>query len=543
MRWSLLFVTTLVCTAAELQVPADVIVDRDVDYASIPHGKLAMDIVHPKAPGKYPGIVMIHGGGFNGGKRDSYLPMAIRLAQNGYVAATVSYRLAPMFQFPLPLHDVKAAVRFLRANAGKYGVDKEHMGAIGVSAGATWSQFLAVTRNIPQFEGNGPHREESSSVDCAISFYGRSDMRRAYEGSRNAAEALPPLLGGDRMSALDAHLRASPLNWVTPDSAPILAIHGTRDQNVPFEQSVWLIERMRSMGVEAELETVAEAGHGFKGADEERAFARALDFLNRKLKPKLLETRRLMVNDHGPGGEILAIAWPSGRILWRRTNHRGTELGVMPNGNVLYIEDPKGVVTELDSEQKVVWQYKTEKVSLVSAQRLENGNTLLVDDLTPRVFEVSREGKVVWSVEKPEYKGMAMRRARRTAAGTTLLAVQMAGLLLELDAKGDVIRKLEFPNRMPAQALPTADGGMLIGLAGPGEVRRVDPSGKTLLTFAGLNNAARMAWTSGFAQTPEGGLIVSDYMGGRIVEFDGKGNIVHQLKNIPWSVTSIALLK
>jgi sugar lactone lactonase YvrE len=138
---------------------------------------------------------------------------------------------------------------------------------------------------------------------------------------------------------------------------------------------------------------------------------------------------------------------------------------------------------------------------------------------------------------------MAMRRARRTAAGTTLVAVQMAGLLLELDAKGDVIRKLEFPNRMPAQALPTADGGMLIGLAGPGEVRRVDTSGKTLLTFAGLNNAARMAWTSGFAQTPEGGLIVSDYMGGRIVEFDGKGNVVHQLKNIPWSVTSIALLK
>ena len=57
------------------------------------------------------------------------------------------------------------------------------MGGIGVSAGGTWSQFLAVTRNMPQFEGNGPNREESSSVDCAISYYGRSDMRRAYEGS------------------------------------------------------------------------------------------------------------------------------------------------------------------------------------------------------------------------------------------------------------------------------------------------------------------------------------------------------------------------
>ena len=543
MRWFLLFLAALAATAAELQVPPDVIVERGIDYTSIPHGNLAMDIVRPKATGKYPGVVLIHGGGFSSGARDSYLPMAIRLAQNGYVAAAVSYRLTPMFQFPLPLHDVKAAVRFLRAQAGKYGVDKEHMAAIGASAGGTWSQFLAITRNMPQFEGTGANREESSSVDCAISYYGRSDMRRAYEGSRNAAAALPPLLGGDRMSALEQHYRGSPINWITPGAAPILAIHGTRDQNVPFEQSVWLVERMRSMGIEAELQTLAEVGHGFKGADEDRAFVFALDFLNRKLKPALIETRRLMVTDHGPAGEILAIAWPSGRVLWRRPNHRGTEVSALSNGHVLYIEDPKAVVTEIDAEQKVVWQYKTANASLMSAQRLENGNTLLVDDAVPRVFEVSPEGKVVWDVAKPEYKGQAMRRARRTAAGTTLVAVQDAGLLLELDAKGDVVRKLEFPHRMPAHALPLADGGMLIGLAGPGEVRRVDSSGKTVMTFAGLNDAARMAWTSGFTETPEGGLIVSDYMGSRIVEFDGKGKVVHQLKNIPWSVTSVSLMR
>jgi Dipeptidyl aminopeptidases/acylaminoacyl-peptidases len=465
------------------------------------------------------------------------------LAQNGYVAAAVSYRLTPMFQFPLPLYDVKSAVRFLRANSSKFSVDKEHMAAIGASAGATWAQFLAVTRNMPQFEGGGANKQESSSVDCAVSYYGRSDMRRAYEGSRNAAQALPPLFGGDRMHALDAHLRGSPINWVNPDSAPILAIHGTRDLNIPFDQSVSLVDRMRSVGVESEMETIAEAGHGFKGADEERAFTRTLDFLNRKLKPVLLETRRVLVTDHGPAGEILAIAWPSGRVLWRRPNHRGTESSVLSNGNVLYIEDPKGVVTELDGNQNVVWQYKTEKASLMSAQRLDNGNTLLVDDSVPRLFEVSPAGKVVWSVDKPEYKGLAMRRARRTASGNTLVAVQDAGLLLELNPKGDVVHKLEFPHRMPALALPLPDGGMLLGLAGPGEVRRMDASGKTLVTFAGSNDAARMAWTSGFTPTPEGGLIVSDYMATRIVEFDSKGNVVHQLKNIPWSVTSVALMK
>lgn len=543
MRLFPFLLTTLVCAAAELTIPPDVIIDRGVDYTSIPHGKLAMDIVRPKAPGHYPGIILIHGGGFSGGNRESYLPMAIRLAQKGYVAATVSYRLTPMFQFPLPLHDVKAAVRFLRAKADQYSVDREHMAAMGVSAGATWAQFLAVTRGMPQFEGTGPNRDQSSSVDCAISFFGRSDMRRAYDGSRNAADALPPLLGGDRAHALDAHFRGSAINWVTPDAAPILAIHGTRDQNVPFEQSVLLVERMRSMGIEAELETIAEAGHGFKGADDERAFTRTVEFLNRKLKPALLETRKLMVVDHGPGGEILAVAWPSGRVLWRRPNHRATEVSALANGHVLYIEDPKGVVTEIDGEQKVVWQYKTEKVSLMSAQRLANGNTLLVDDIAPRVFEVSPAGKVVWSVEKTEFKGQAMRRARRTAAGTTMVAVQDAGLILELNAQGDIIRKMEFPHRMPAQALPTADGGLLIGLAGPGEVRRYDASGKVVSVFAGADSTARMAWTSGYTETPEGGLIVSDYMGGRIVEFDAKGKVLHELKNFPWMVTSVSLVR
>jgi acetyl esterase/lipase len=531
-----------VAAAAEPVIPADVVVERGVAYQSIPHDRLAMDIVRPKGAGSYPAVVLIHGGGFSSGSRESYLPMAVRLAQNGYVAATVSYRLAPKFQFPMPLHDVKSAVRFLRANAGKYGVDGAHIGAIGVSAGATWAQFLAVSRNVASLEGNGANKDQSSSVDCAVSYYGRSDLRRAYEGSRNAATALPQLLGGDRQAALDMHLRASPLSWVNPDSAPVLGIHGTRDQNVPYEQSLFLVERMKSVGVEAELETIAEAGHGFKGADEERAFARTLDFLGRKLKPKLVETRNIVITDHGPGAEIIAMAWPSGRVLWRRGNHRSTEVAVIEGGHVLYIEDPKGVVTELDGKQNVVWQYKTKGASLVSVQRLGNGNTLLVDDVATRVFEVAPDGRVVWSVEKPEFQGMAMRRARRTAAGTTLLAVQKAGLILELDGAGAVVKKWDFAGRMPAQALPLADGTILIGLAGPGEVRKVTADGRVLTVFGGNNDAARTAWTSGFAPLPGGGLMVTDYMAGRILEFDAAGKIVAQMKNLPWAMTSVGVL-
>lgn len=539
---SILLLSNLLLTAAAA-FAAETITENAIPYTSIPHGKLAFDLVRPAAPGRYPAILLIHGGGFSGGKREDLLPLANRLAQQGFVAITADYRLTPLYQFPLPLYDLKAAVRFARANAAKYSIDADHFAAIGFSAGATFAQFLAITRNMPQFEGAGGNATQSSAVDCAISEYGRSDMRLAYEGSRNAATVLPALLGGDRNSALPAHFRGSPLNWITPDSAPILAIHGTRDGNVPFEQSTILIDRLRSMGVEAELETIAEAGHGFRGADEERAFLRALNFLNRKLKPAQLESRRLMVNDHGAGKEILCVSWPSGKVLWRRPNGGATEVAVLPNGNVLYIEDPKGTVTEIDAEQKPIWQYKTSGVNIVSIQRLANGNTLLVDDLAPKIFEVNPTGETVASILKPEYRGLAMRRARRTATGTTLVAVQMAGLLLELDSTGKVLHKWNFPERRPALAIPQPDGGMLVGLSGPGEIRRVDAQGKTTMTFAGDNDKARMAWPSGFTQLPNGGIIASDYMGARIVEFDAEGNVVNQLQNIPWSVTSVALLK
>jgi hypothetical protein len=188
-----------------------------------------------------------------------------------------------------------------------------------------------------------------------------------------------------------------------------------------------------------------------------------------------------------------------------------------------------------------VWRFEAKQVNLVSVERLGNGNTLLVDDRAARIFEVTPAGQVAWSIEKPEYRDQAMRRARRTPAGTTVVAVQKAGLLLEYDPQGREVRRWELSQRMPAFALPQADGGLLLGLAGPGEVRRVDAAGRVRASFAGAGSPARMAWTSGFAPVPGGGLIVSDYMGSRIVEFDAKGTVVHRLEKLPWSVTSISL--
>src|SRR5690349_19183729 len=140
-------------------IPEEVIWEPAIQYATagaMPVN-LMMDVVRPrKQNGRLPAIVCIHGGGFRAGNRESYLPLCIRLAQHGYVAATVSYRLSPRDQFPAPVHDVKAAVRWLRANAERFGIDPERIGVTGGSAGGHLALFLGLTGGNGEFEGNGP---------------------------------------------------------------------------------------------------------------------------------------------------------------------------------------------------------------------------------------------------------------------------------------------------------------------------------------------------------------------------------------------------
>ena len=140
-------------------IPDTLIHEADVEYSNI-GARVAMDIVRPKAASSEgrPAMLLVHGGGFRRGNRQSYLPMAIRLAERGYVAATASYRLAPRHQFPAAVEDVKAAVRFLRANANKYGIDTDRIGAMGGSAGGHLVLFLGLTPNVAELEGAGPNR-------------------------------------------------------------------------------------------------------------------------------------------------------------------------------------------------------------------------------------------------------------------------------------------------------------------------------------------------------------------------------------------------
>jgi acetyl esterase/lipase len=243
-----------------------------------------MDIVRPKEAGKHPAILAIHGGGFRAGSRKGYTATCAALAERGYVCATADYRLAPAAPFPAAVYDVKAAVRYLRANASRLGIDPEKIGVMGGSAGGHLALFLGVTGNVPEFEGDGPNRDQSSRVQVVVDYFGPSDLTKSYGRSVDAGEVLPLFLGGDLAHSRAMHLRASPLNWVTPDAAPTLAIQGTKDRYVNYEQSVWIVDRLLAAGVEAELETMEGADHGFKGADAERADKRMMGFFDRYLK-------------------------------------------------------------------------------------------------------------------------------------------------------------------------------------------------------------------------------------------------------------------
>ena len=271
--------------AAELVVPENVVFERDIEFANPDNQHLQVNIARPKdGTGPFPAVVCIHGGGFRAGKRESYDRLCLTLAQNGYVAITVTYRLAPAYPFPAAVLDSKSAVRWLRANAAKYHVDPTRIGATGGSAGGHLSQFLGVTAGVKKFDA-GDNLDQSSAVACVVNFYGPSDLTKSYGKSVDAAQVLPLFFAGDLSTKLREHIVGSPLYWVTPNAAPTLVVHGTEDKYVAYEQAGWMVDKLKASAVEAELLTLEGAGHGFKGADAEKAEKALLAFFGKHLKP------------------------------------------------------------------------------------------------------------------------------------------------------------------------------------------------------------------------------------------------------------------
>ena len=271
--------------AADLAIPESVVFERGIEFANPDHQHLQLNLARPKQRnGLFPVIVCIHGGGFRAGTREGYDRLCVTLAEHGYVAATVTYRLAPAYRFPAAVEDCKASVRWLRAHAADYRLDPKRIGVMGGSAGGHLALFLGVTGGVTAFEGEGD-REQSSAVNCVVSVYGPSDFTQSYGKSVDAHEVLPLFFGGNLETRRREHIVGSPLYWVTPQAPPTLCIHGTDDKYVAHEQAVWMVDRLKAASVEAELLTLPGAGHGFNGDDARKADSAMLAFFDRHLKP------------------------------------------------------------------------------------------------------------------------------------------------------------------------------------------------------------------------------------------------------------------
>jgi len=276
--------STMALRAADMVVPDSVTFEKGVEYSNAEDQHLQLDLAQPKSGnGPFPTILCIHGGGFRAGTREGYDKLCLTLADHGYVAATITYRLAPAHKFPAAVQDCKAAVRWLRANAAKYHIDPARIGVTGGSAGGHLAQFLGVTAGVKEFEGEG-NLDQSSAVNCVVNFYGPSDFTKSYGKSVDAAEVLPLFFGGNLEEKRREHIVGSPLYWVTPDAAPTLCVHGTEDKYVNYEQATWMVDKLKASAVEAELLTLQGAGHGFKGEDLEKANKALIEFFDAHLK-------------------------------------------------------------------------------------------------------------------------------------------------------------------------------------------------------------------------------------------------------------------
>jgi acetyl esterase/lipase len=250
--------------------------------------ELHLDLYSPRdSAGVSPAIVILHGGGWAQGTHADMRPVARSFAEKGYVATTVEYRLAPRHKFPAQLQDVKCAVRWLRANAGRCRIDPERLAVFGVSAGGHLALLVGLTEPGDGLEGDGGHAEQSSRVQVVVDLMGPTDLTRPGWSSYTEA-FINDLMGGNRESMPSAFWAASPVAYVRRAAPPVLIIHGTQDQVVPYEQAKLLHDALRKARVPCRLETLHGKDHGsnWKAADLERSVTVIKEFLDKNLRQR-----------------------------------------------------------------------------------------------------------------------------------------------------------------------------------------------------------------------------------------------------------------
>jgi len=272
------------CTPSAPEPPANVVALRNLDYAGTRNARQTLDVYIPRtSPGRaLPLVVFIHGGAWEEGSKLEHVEMVYPLVASGeFVAAAINYRLTDQARHPAQIHDSKGAIRWLRAHAGDYGIDRDKIAVFGLSAGGHLASLLGTSGGVAELEGEvGGNRSQDSRVSCVINFCGPADfLTFGGKGSRidpeDKASAIGKLLG-DAVSRVPEIARAaSPVTYISADDPPFLHIHGSNDELVPYAQVQEFDAALEAAAVSSTVLTAEKAGHVFYGravASNVRAF-------------------------------------------------------------------------------------------------------------------------------------------------------------------------------------------------------------------------------------------------------------------------------
>ncbi len=278
-----------------MQVPETVHAELNLPYAATDNPRQTLDLYLPKSPiddTPLPIIIFIHGGGWRqGDKRRGYQLLFPLLETGAYAVASVGYRLSREAVWPAQIHDCKAAVRWLRANAKKYHLAPDKIGAVGPSAGGHLVAMLGTAGEVAELEGSvGRHRNQSSKVRCVVDLFGPTELLSMGGWHNNADSPESRLIGGPIQQNQETARKASPTSHVSKEDPPFLIIHGTKDPLVPFDQSQRLHRTLKEAGVESTLVPVQGGGHG--GFPRAEVAARLQAFFDKHLRGKDVSVSR-----------------------------------------------------------------------------------------------------------------------------------------------------------------------------------------------------------------------------------------------------------
>jgi acetyl esterase/lipase len=254
---------------ASMDLPADVRKIADQTYTRYGSRCLKLDMYLPGAPQSgqgLPVVVLVHGGGWGSGFRSEFAPMAVRLAQRGYAAVTISYRLSGEALYPAAIHDARAAVRWVREHAGQYHLDPQRIALAGGSAGGQIASLAGVTGHLDQFDPGAADSSVSSAVQAIVNIDGLSDFtseaaRANEDDPARKITAAGAWFGGRYAEKTALWRQASPIQYVRPGMPPILFIDSSKPRFAVGRDE--MVARMTSVGAISQVVLLPDTPHSF----------------------------------------------------------------------------------------------------------------------------------------------------------------------------------------------------------------------------------------------------------------------------------------